>query len=122
MFLGVEASILYFGTLIPHDEKYLGISITEKNVKKTDKDTYLLSVSAEINNQEMFDDSALEAYLGTGGNEDEFKMLNNDQKLAEIVLLSNNSPSPSDVGLVINKVMFPSRENKRSISMDSPSP
>lgn len=97
----VPVALLHFSTQLAEKPEKSGIKIISQKLQKQSETTYQLTVEATIHDATLFRQSALDAVFENWGDTRSFVDAPESLLLAELVLCSNASVSPDQLGYAI---------------------
>lgn len=108
----------YFATKMEKEPAEYGLKLESVSVKCIGDGLFSMKVTANVLDMQKLNECAREAFLHTGGDAESYETYTTSEKLAEIVLLSNASPSPADIGYNIVATMDSPAYSKREQSFE----
>lgn len=100
----VPVALLHFSTQLSEKPEKSGFKIISKKLQKQSESTYQLTVEATIHDAALFRHSALNAVFENWGDTRSFVEASDSLLLSELVLCSNASASPDQLGYAIIEV------------------
>ena len=97
----VPVALLHFSTQLAEKPEKFGFKIISKKLQKKSESTYQLTVEATIHDSALFRQSALDAVFENWGDTRSFVDAPESLLLSELVLCSNASDSPDQLGYAI---------------------